>query len=183
MGETFTGVVQKHLTKPWGSKVFYSFTLQGRDGIFGTGLSKPPAVGASITFEARTNPKGFLEADTKTIQYRADGEPTTAVVPKSNGGLTKDQYWTNKEARDIKNDAARELGATRNTAIAIIDLMLKHEAIPLPKKLADRQDYLFEVLDKYTNKLMGKGYDSSPKAVEAKETSEAEITKEEENWT
>ena len=156
----YQGVVQRHSEKPWQGKVFYSFALSGQDGWFGTGVVRPPAVGLSVVFSAKTNPKGFLEVDTKTIEQKEDGDPKpasvntatkTAVSNGSGGG-----YWEARAARDVLNDAARELGACRNTALTIIDLFLKHEAVPLPKTASKREEYLWTLLDKYTAKLMGK---------------------------
>jgi len=178
---TFTGVVQRHFDKNWGNKTFYSFTLSGQDGFFNTGIKKPPATGATVEFEAEPNDKGYLEVNTKTIQYKTDGEPQSASVAKAAPKTTSEKgYWERKEAREARNDALRELGASRNTAIAVIELMLKAEAIKLPAKQADKEAVLWEVLDKYTQKLMGS---SAPVDADAEIPFEAPKTStEEEDW-
>jgi len=187
MMSEYRGVIQKHLTKPWKDKTFYSFTLSGQDGIFNTGTRRPPDVGLTIAFEASPNEKGYLEVNGKTIKHITDGTPSQAsvstasksTVPPKGGASNADGYWAQRLQRDIENDAARELGASRNTAISIIDLMLKYEAVPMPKTVAKRESFVWELLNKYTDKLMGKP--DPEQTPEAEPASEAVI--EDESWT
>jgi hypothetical protein len=159
----YSGVVGKHFAKQWQNKTFWSFTLKGQDGFFNMGMKKPPAEGSSVEFEATLNNKGYNEVEAKSIKFRQDGEPSTASIRGSassrggsgGGGLSKDEYWQRKEDRDLVNDSLRELGASRNTAIALIDLMFKHEAIKLPAQ-AKREEFVWELLNRYTEKLMNK---------------------------
>jgi hypothetical protein len=178
LSETFTGVVQRHGSKNWGDKVFNSFTLSGQQGWFNLGEKKPPDVGTTISFEAKPNAKGFLQVDTKTIQYRTDGEAQTADVAKALPKSAEEKgFWGRKEDREVRNDHLRELGASRNTAIAIIDLMIKNEAIKLPAAAAKKEEFLWTVLDKYTQKLMG-----LKDSIDAEEAVPATSTEEEEEW-
>lgn len=155
------GVIQRVNSKDWKDKKFWSFTLSGQDGWYNTGMKRPPAVDTSVKFNFKTNDKGYNEVD-GAIEVVTDGEasPTGNVrsvaraAEAGDGG--KSAYWAGKEARDVTNDANRELGASRNTAIALIDLALKYEVLPLPAGKAKREEFLFGVLDKYTRKLMGK---------------------------
>lgn len=179
------GVIQRINDKQWNGKTFWSFALQGQDGWFNTGMKRPPAVGTSVEFNEKTNSKGYKEVD-GTITIRSDGPVQVASIPTSvgNNGTAKATpsygaggsaaYWDRKEARDIANDTARELGASRNTAIAIIDLALKHEVIKLPAA-AKREEFLWTLLDKYTNKLMGKdsGSGSADKSNDSGSTEKA----------
>lgn len=155
------GVIQRVNDKQWNGKTFYSLALSGQDGWYNTGVKRPPAIGTSIRFNEKTNAKGYKEVD-GSIEILGDGETapagSVAAVAQSAakaGGLTQAGYWDRKEARDLTNDSARELGASRNTAIAIIDLAIKNEVIKLPAA-AKREEFLWTLLDKYTNKLMGK---------------------------
>ncbi len=158
----FNGVVQRIFHKVWQGKTFYSFTLSGVDGFFNTGMKKPPGEGASVSFKAKQTPKGFLEVDFSTIAYQNDGEPTKAAIPSraypkaAASSSSREGYWEAKGERDIQNDKLREIGASRNTAIAILDLMIRHEAIKLPA-VAKREEFLWEVIEKYKDKLMAKG--------------------------
>jgi hypothetical protein len=192
----FKGIVQQHLIRPWNNKTFYSFTLSGVDGIFGMGTKRPPAEGASIAFKATANAKGFLDVAANTIQFLADGEPATAAIPtkespgtgngqeapqKAPKALQQAGYWEERAKRDLVNDAARELGASRNTALTFIELALKHEAVPLPKTAAKREEYLWGLLDKYTQKLMGRAQPDAAAAAQAT-ADPTDVTKTDEDW-
>jgi hypothetical protein len=155
------GVVSKVLDRKFGNRTFYSMALRGVDGFFGTGAKRPPSEGSYVRFNSTTNAKGYPEVD-GLIEVVPEGEagPASSVSQvaqssKGSGGLSKDQYWSNKEARDIVNDRLREVGASRNTAISLIDLAIRNEVIKLPAA-AKREGFIWELLDKYTNKLMGK---------------------------
>lgn len=159
----YSGVVGRVSEKPWNGKTFYSFTLNGQDGWYNTGMKKPPTTGTSVSFTANPNAKGYLEVDYHSIKKLEDGAAGpaqgVATVSRSSGnGIGKDDYWSRKEERDLKNDAARELGATRNTAIEVIKLMIDKEVIKLPAQ-AKREGFFWELLETYTDKLMGKGTD------------------------
>lgn len=169
------GVIGRHFEKSWQGKTFWSFALNGQDGIVGTGMRRPPSVGTSVKFNEKKNAKGYLEVD-GSIQIVQDGEAaavgniTTVAKAASAGAGGGVAYWDRKEARDLANDAARELGASRNTAIALIDLALKYEVFKLPAA-AKREEFLFGVLDKYAAKLMGK--DTPVVSDEVKEEAES----------
>ena len=151
----YSGVVQKHLTKQWGNKTFHTITLSGVDGFFNLGVTRPPEIGTSVTFTAKTNARGYLEINPKTLQARTDGVPETASVVKATGkSSTEKGYWDRKEERDLRNDQQRELGASRNTAIALVDLMLRYEAIPMPKTQAKKEEFLYTLVEHYADKLM-----------------------------
>lgn len=192
----YSGVVQRILTRNWGNKTFWSFTLSGVDGIFGTGIKKPPMEGASVVFQANQNPKGYLEVDTKSIQYKTDGAPSTAeraleasqasitAAKHSNGSppltaprASQSGYWEDRAKRDLVNDAARELGASRNTALNFIDIALKHEVFKLPAQ-AKREEFLWALLDHYTAKLMGKSIGTN----QAEISQESDVTQVDEDW-
>lgn len=155
------GVVQKIGDRQWNGKTFYSFALSGQDGWYGLGLKRPPSIGTSVKFSEKTNSKGFKEVDGSIeIVSDAAAAPAASVAGTvsagaKTGGGGQAAYWDRKEARDIANDAARELGASRNTALTIIDLAIKNEVIKLPAA-AKREEFLWNVLDRYTAKLMGR---------------------------
>lgn len=159
------GVIGRVFEKQFGNKRFYSFSVNGTDGFFGTGVKRPPNPGTSVKFNEKTNAKGYLEVD-GSIEMLSDsaaaptpsiGTLSKAASAGAGGGAA---YWDRKEARDFVNDAARELGASRNTAISIIDLALKYEVIKLPAA-AKREEFLWALLDRYVNKLMGKEGDGN----------------------
>jgi hypothetical protein len=159
------GVIGRINEKQWKpGKFFYSFTLRGQDGWYTTGTKRPPEEGVSVRFEYKTNAKGYKDVD-GSIEIRTDGpvESTPSVnkfqkLVERGGSSTgaSGAYWDRKEARDVHNDELREVGASRNTAISIIDLMIKHEVVKLPAP-AKREEFIWTLIDRYTDKLRGKG--------------------------
>jgi len=181
------GVVQRHNEKHWNGKTFYSFALSGQDGWYNSGVKRPPAVGTSVRFTEKKNSKGYLEVD-GSIEVLNDGETKSTsslgsvirAAAATGGGQSA--YWDRKEARDITNDAARELGASRNTALSIIDLALKYEVVKLPAA-AKREEFLWNLLDKYTKRLMS-GDDEQETVQERKEpeTTNEAVNTDEGEW-
>src|SRR6185312_7114829 len=170
------GVIQRINERPWQNKKFYSFALSGQDGWFNTGMKRPPGVGTSVRFDTKTDAKGYVNVD-GPIEIRSDGavEPTPSVNRFQNGSQritagsqsngAAGAYWDRKEARDVRNDELRELGASRNTALTIIDLMIKQEAVKLPAA-GKREEFIWTLLDRYTSKLMNKSGGSEDAAGE-----------------
>lgn len=174
------GVIQRVNDKQWNGKTFFSIALSGQDGWYNTGVKRPPAVGTSVKFNEKTNAKGYKEVD-GSIEILADGVPGPAqsaavAAGATNTGLgegNKKGYYDRKDARDLTNDAARELGASRNTAIALIDLAIKNEVIKLPAA-AKREEFLWTLLSRYTDRLMGKDSPTEVKEETDRKTVESE---------
>lgn len=182
------GVVQRIIPKPHNGKTFYSFALSGQDGWYGTGMKRPPSEGTSIKFNEKTNARGYKEVD-GPIEVVSDAETGpaqsvagTATAGAKLGGGGQQAYWDRKEARDITNDANRELGASRNTALSIIDLALKNEVIKLPAA-AKREEFLWTLLDKYTDKLMGKETQTEPEISKAARAAEVDPQAGSDEWS
>jgi hypothetical protein len=186
-----SGVVGRIGDRKFNGKTFYSFALNGQDGWYGTGVKRPPDVGTSVKFNEKTNSKGYLEVD-GSIEILTDGQPqradlSTVIKAASAGAGGGAAYWDRKEARDVANDSARELGASRNTAISIIDLAIKYEVITLPAK-AKREEFLWTLLDRYTNKLMGKEggdivqEDDKGSSSESASNQSGDVASDEDNW-
>lgn len=183
------GVISKVFDKPFGNKTFYSFGLKGVDGFFGTGVKRPPKEGTYVKFNEKKNSRGYLEVDGSIEILPSEGEtgPVAGVAgavsaSAKTGGTSQSAYWDRKEARDIANDSARELGASRNTAIALIDLALKNEVFKLPAA-AKREDFLWTVLDKYTDRLMGKNDAKLLEGLEKPEDLSMTADPESDNWS
>ena len=66
------------------------------------------------------------------------------------GGMSKDDYWARKEERDIETQKKIQYQASRNTAIAALDVLLKAEAVKLPAKQADKYDAALALIDELT---------------------------------
>lgn len=165
MAEPVRGVVRGISEKPFGDKVLYSFTLQNDRNYYGTGERKAPVeIGKAYEFETRVSPTGRISVDLGTLRPWEGGPamqaaPAATVARKSfSGGFKgdpeKDAYWKNKEARDVHNDKMRELGATRNTALTLVSLMLANGAVKLPAKENAREAAIYSLFEHYTDALL-----------------------------
>lgn len=150
------GMVQRITSRQAGGKTWYSTQVEG--AWYGLGLASPKfKEGDQIEFENKVNAKGFNDAIGATIKVLSQptnvvtqGKPAAAVGSNGQSG-----YWDRKEQRDLKQDELRELGATRNTAIDFINLLLTKEALKLPTKIADREDFLKALLNDYVDYFRG----------------------------
>lgn len=181
MSEVVKGVVYKIGTKRGTTKTgrpytLYSIKLDGDERYFGAGFQDPGAAeGETISFEVKPDGK-FWNLDPSTIK-RHKSDPV--VVSKSvASNMSKDDYWKRKEDRDLLNDKLRNEGARRNTAIAFVELLFKTESLKLPTKIPDREAYILEMVNKYSEE-----FSSEPvtEEVEAEEDSPVQ-TADGENW-
>lgn len=174
MSDIVRGVVGRTFSKDFGSgKLLHSFVLKGQDGFFGTGYRKAVEEGKSYEFEVSIDAKGRKNVDLSTLRPWESGEAIQAAPAKTfrvgtgggfKGDPAKDEYWKNKELRDVNNDRMRELGATRNTALTLVSLMLANGAVKLPPKEANREEVIYQLFEHYTDVLMkGKQQEDSPK--------------------
>lgn len=179
------GVVSATSSMPFGNKVLHSFRLQGDNNYYNTGERVPPVeVGKSYEFETSLNAKGKHIVDLGSIRPWEGGEAIQAAPAKSFGAFNKTfksgkseeekAFWANREARETRNDRLRELGATRNTALSLISLLLANGAVKLPAKESAKETAIYEMLEHYTDLLMnGKKSDNSDvEKVEAPATSD-----------
>jgi hypothetical protein len=128
----FNGIIQKKFANNFRGKQLNSFSLKGTDGFFNTAevaIGFPE--GASVSFQAtQGNKPGNYVVDVSTVAgtenapvttYRAPPVPQrTGGAVRSAGGIGKDEYWSNKEERDIKVQKIIQLQAARNAAIAYL---------------------------------------------------------------
>jgi len=171
------GVVSKISSTNHNGKTLWSIRLNGDNNYYNTGERVPPVQeGASIEFETKLSPSGRHGVLIETIRPWEGGSTMQAVpantFPKYSAGSPneKDTYWKDKEIRDKRNDALRELGATRNTAIAFVNLLIEADALKLPAADAKKEQVIWDAFVHYTDKLMGK--DTSPEVAKPAETTE-----------
>lgn len=131
---------------------FYSMVVDNK--WYGLGSNQPEfAEGAMVEFDVTQN-GDFFNAKNVNVLGKA---PATAKPQATSGRVVhnteKDDYWRNKELRDVQNDKAREIGAGRNTAIAFVDLLLKSNSLPLPKTASKQADVIFEAVEYYRAKF------------------------------
>lgn len=136
----------------------------GRGGQGGGGQSRggqggSRGQGGGGSYQSRQNGGGSRQG-----QGRGDsnggGRPQGGARPAQGGsgrpaagggpGAGKDTYWADKEKRDIITQKAIQFQASRNSAIAALDVLLKVEAVKLPAKQADKYDAALALLDELT---------------------------------
>ena len=169
------GVVSKVSSNQFNGKTLWSLRLQGDNNYYNTGERVPPVTeGASIEFDTKLSPSGKHSVLIESIRPWENGNIMQAVPANTvrKSADPKESYWADKELRDKRNDLLRELGATRNTAIAFIKLLTDTGSLKLPAAEAKREAVLWEALDHYTKKLMG--VDEAPAEEAVKTTAQEE---------
>lgn len=85
--------------------------------------------------------------------------------------MNKDQYWENKEKRDVRVQRQIQHQASRNSAIELVKVAVQADALALPAKKADKMDALVALVNELTDQFnadtvaVGKGerrMDSAP---------------------
>jgi hypothetical protein len=163
----FTGVVEKVHKNDAG----YWSILMADGQWFGHGKMKPSCTdGDEIAFDYSQNGK-YNNADPDTLEILSSDNavPKKASKPAWNGKKNassegKDEYWKNKEARDILTQNEIRFQAGRNAAIEIVTLAVSHGLLTIPqgKKEGDQFKVLLTYVDKVTDR-----YVEATKAVNA----------------
>lgn len=155
MSNTKKGTISKIFDREVKGRTYYSFKVGGDDTYYGSGAKRPPPEGTYIQFEAEKNQRGFWDA--KNIQVvEADTTPQTQVskaAVSASKSLSKDDYWTRREERDVETQKRIELQSCRNSAIELVRLLVSvPDALPELKKKnkTDTADYIVGVVDYYT---------------------------------
>lgn len=151
--------VQTH-SKPrptqWGD--MHSF--KANDGNwYSTGKNVPPPVGTYIDLTYTVDEKGYNKV--KDITILTDKPTQTAAQTTASpvaGQMSKDDYWRNREARDLVTQDVIALQSCRNSAIALATLLLSNTefGVPLPKKIPEREAFVVALVDKYTEDFRNK---------------------------
>lgn len=182
-------VVQKHYSRQFNGKNFYTF--EGADGKkYGTKTVTPPPIGAYVQFDYITNPKGYLEVQGKwEVLPQVERVPERSIAHtavKAASALNKDDYWGNREARDLEyqerqkvTQATIELQSCRNTAVELVKVLLERELVPVPKAKADQEEFVIAMLNRYTNLFLEQNHSNKDKNNNASEVPAPEATTDE----
>jgi hypothetical protein len=149
------GTVEKVNAKPLASgrdagKLSFSFKLAEGQQWYGCYTNDPKvAVGECISFDAKANGE-YVNCDIKTIKRleNSNGAASNSnVVPVGAGGAgaaapVKNMYDTRQ--------AAIQFQASRNAAIAVLELAQACGAVKLPAKESDKLDALLALVDEIT---------------------------------
>lgn len=191
-----SGVVSKVNARPMqgakGPYTLYSFALQGQQGWHSLGFDlHGVSEGQSVSFELRKNARGYDEVDPESIKIlegQVVSNGSAAAVAKApyspkkvwntKSGGKKDEYWDNRELRDIETQKRIELQSCRNSALQFVDILVKTDALKFPAKQADRVGHLEDLLAHYTQMFLDQNSKGlSTEDVPAEEPAEEITTK------
>ena len=145
-----------------------SIKLDGQDTWFSAGKGQPHVQpGDVVQFIYTVNEKGYANVDPSQIMVTGKQAPPQqggyggnkgGYKGKKGGGGYKGggksteekDYWKKKQLHDERNSKRIGMQASRNSAIAFVDVLLKNEAFTLPSKKADRLDVAKALLDEIT---------------------------------
>lgn len=163
----------------------HSFALKGTDGFFSCGTTDPKLnKGEFINFEAEQKQDGNFLANVSSIvkSFEGGSEITGKPVPSYSKGSyktqvsnSKDQYWTDREARDIITQQTIQLQASRNAAIALASVILQAGACPgyAKAKESDKITVITGLVDHLTDKFQSQVADSKNPSKNAEEATVA----------
>lgn len=122
----YSGVVRKIFTNQFGGKKLYSFSMDSDKSYFNLGEKTPSfSEGNTVSFDGAPG-KRAGNVDVKspiTVVGEQQVQPEDYIVggaKRSVEVMTKDQYWSNREANDVKVQKVIQVQAARNAAIAVL---------------------------------------------------------------
>ena len=155
------GVVEKVLQRGNATNICVAGTW------YGCGFNGVPCKeGDEVTFNAAA--KGnFLNADVASMQILSQGNQVQQPQRQQQGGgyqqkkaygggarkaadTGKDDYWKNKEERDVRTQQAIQFQAARNAAINVCVAALEKDILPLPTTKAKAFDAFLDAVDEIT---------------------------------
>lgn len=151
-----SGIISWVGEKPYKNIKLYSFALEGETKKY-YNLGRDPLgirVGLMITFDYTVNDRGFLTVDGNSVVLTEVDTPPQDAAPlpeklkkalhkeynDTPTYLTKDQYWKNKEDRDVekdeyfrKKDISISYNGAYNSALAAVSKAIELGIKSLPK--------------------------------------------------
>jgi hypothetical protein len=154
----FKGVISSTSTFPYNGKNLHSFQVQGirayfRTGESPTGLQK----GDYVEFEAKgPDAKGNYQVDANAISKKPSTTQSEAKGPtgfrKAFVQATASRDFPTKDER-AETQARIEIQSCRNSALQLIDILFKQEAVKLAAR-ADKVAIIEELLEHYTTQFL-----------------------------
>lgn len=142
------GYIARIYNKDYKGTTLYSFTLKGKDGFFRTGEAPlRHKEGSYIRFNhnnKNTVDLGSIEV-IKTVEATKGPAAYSSPAP-----MSKDDYWNKRSEKDEAVQKVIQYQSARNSAISVLDIATKLEAIKLPTKAADRLESLIEIVEELT---------------------------------
>lgn len=149
---------------------FYSVKIDGHDKSFGMGKKAPSCkVGDVVELNYKLNTKGYPEADFKSLRVVSAQQAAFNASPKqlvdaavkyaanpASKEMSKDDYWRRREERDVMTQNEIRLQASRNSAVAFMDFLVKNGLMEIPTPTAKNRtkaDSAKLFLDKLTDQF------------------------------
>ena len=169
MAEVMTGILDEIVTRqPKPGFTVYDLVVDGMK--FGHGPVKVSGVskGDRIQFEVeqRGQFKNVKPGTLKLWEGRGDPEPNVVRIAQSASPVSRDDYWKQKEVRDIEREKRYDkreeekqrritFEAARKQAMEYVSLLAQTESLWLKKvdKPADRQSYIEALVNDLTRKF------------------------------
>ena len=159
--KAYKGVVRSTYGKDWVDRetgediVLLSFRIDGENKYFRHGTTEVPAIkeGNYISFvaDARGN------VDISSVEEARGTPPVQAPKPKakSSGGVSRDDYWANKEAHDQTVREPRiAYSAAQKNATELVTAALAHDLLSFGNAAkGKRLDMMADYVDQLTLRL------------------------------
>lgn len=174
MADVF-GTVQRIVAKAAGRGTAHNIQMDNGQW-YGYGFNKPTfGEGAEISFDVQWNGQ-YGNVNIATLQIINQGQPqqqggyngqgrsngggnnrganTGGRAPaQASGGMSKDDYWKNREARDLVVQKQIQYQASRNAAIEVVKAGIDAGAVALPAAKAKAFDALLALVEEITDQF------------------------------
>lgn len=156
------GVVAKVSAREWNDLTLYSIKLEGDEKWYRAGERNPAdagvEAGVSISFDLTA---GGNVAGKSLKVVKGDAGVTRAPAPTASKSSSKDDYWSQKEARDVEKDSRYQkvdiprmtFCGAQETAVKVVELALAQGAITLGTKKNAQLDILMETIQQVAVQL------------------------------
>jgi hypothetical protein len=179
MAKVSGDVVAFVTSKVFKGRTYWSFKLNNGEDWYRTGLIEPPfGKGQKVSFEFTTDTYGN-QVDVNTISVDAD-TPVVEAAPKTAysgkgyvkgaakpGNDSKEAYFEKKAKDDVDRQKIISYQAAMNTAVAIANLAVANDALPIAgKNKAEKWESLNSLVTKLAEDLVI-SYMNAPERVDA----------------
>jgi len=173
MTTQYSGVVADVRERDWKNGIFlYHFTLEGSARVHNCGTTNPELTpGETIRFavlnslvDSKSIVRGPLNATSSPTMGEAEvdrGSPSGDVSTKKAMPVTvsrndRDNYWQQKEARDLARMPIIDRREARHDAVRLVIAAMQAELLPIPKstKPADKWERLLDLINETTTDLL-----------------------------
>lgn len=160
------GTVARISSTPRGQRgsLAYTIYINGEDSGYGHGFNEPKCrEGDQIEFNIDWNGQ-YKNVNVQSLRVLNQGggqqggqAPAQRAAPqqgyKKPAGGGREKYWEDKAKDDKARQACIEHQSSRNAAIALLDVLMREEAVKLPAKASGKLDAALALVDELTDKF------------------------------